>query len=107
MLRGESGGSPSRKPLRNATLPAVSVITDLFIFPTHEKDKKRAKELDFSPTGDITIQGMKNDFSWESGFRTEVDCTKGCIVVTDEEIEEIERLAPDGTIAKIRLWEAA
>ncbi len=37
-----------------------------------------------------------------SGFSTEVDRMKRCIAVTDEEIEEIERLASNGTITKIR-----
>ena len=32
----------------------------------------------------------------------EVDWTKGCIAVTDEEIEEIDKLAPNGTIVEIR-----
>jgi len=44
---------------------------------------------------------IKNGFSW-ADFHTEVDWTKGCIAVTDEEIEEIEKLAPNGTIVEIR-----
>jgi tetratricopeptide (TPR) repeat protein len=68
----------------------------------NEKDKKRAKELGFSPGGDIMIHGIKNGFSWVGDFHTEIDWTKGCIAVTDEEIEEIARLAPNGTIVEIR-----
>jgi hypothetical protein len=70
-------------------------------YPT-EKDKKRAKELGVSPGGDIMIHGIKNGFSWVGDLHTEVDWTKGCIAVTDEEIEEIDRLAPNGTIVEIR-----
>jgi len=66
------------------------------------KDKKRAKELGVSPGGDIMIHGIKNGFSWAGDLHTEVDWTKGCIAVTDEEIEEIDRLAPNGTIVEIR-----
>jgi len=68
----------------------------------NEKDKKRAKELGVSPGGDIMIHGIKNGFSWAGDFHTEVDWTKGCIAVTDEEIEEIDKLAPNGTIVEIR-----
>jgi L,D-peptidoglycan transpeptidase YkuD (ErfK/YbiS/YcfS/YnhG family) len=68
----------------------------------NEKDKKRAKQLDVSPGGDIMIHGIKNGFSWVGDLHTGVDWTKGCIAVTDEEIEEIERLAPNGTIVEIR-----
>ena len=68
----------------------------------NEKDKKRARELGVSPGGDIMIHGIKNGFSWVGDSHTEVDWTKGCIAVTDEEIEEIDKLAPNGTIVEIR-----
>jgi len=66
------------------------------------RDKKRAKELGVSPGGNIMIHGIKNGFSWVGDSHTEVDWTKGCIAVTDEEIEEIEKVAPNGTIVEIR-----
>ena len=74
----------------------------LHISYPNEKDKRRAKELGVSPGGDIMIHGIKNGFSWVGDSHTEVDWTKGCIAVTDEEIEEIEKLAPNGTIVEIR-----
>jgi murein L,D-transpeptidase YafK len=74
----------------------------LHISYPNEKDKKRARELGVSPGGDIMIHGIKNGFSWIGDSHAEVDWTKGCIAVTDEEIEEIEKLAPNGTIIEIR-----
>jgi tetratricopeptide (TPR) repeat protein len=74
----------------------------LHISYPNEKDKRRAKELGVSPGGDIMIHGIKNGFSWVDDFHTDVDWTKGCIAVTDEEIEEIDKLAPNGTIVEIR-----
>lgn len=68
----------------------------------NEKDKQRARELGVSPGGDIMIHGIKNGFSWVGGLHTEVDWTKGCIAVTDEEIEEIEKLVPNGTTVEIK-----
>lgn len=68
----------------------------------NESDKRRAKELGVSPGGDIMIHGIKKGFSRVGDFHTEVDWTKGCIAVTDEEIEEIEKLVPNGTIVEIR-----
>ncbi len=73
----------------------------LHISYPNEKDKKRAKELGVSPGGDIMIHGIKNGFSWVGDLHTEVDWTKGCIAVTDEEIEEIDKLVPLGTIVEI------
>jgi tetratricopeptide (TPR) repeat protein len=74
----------------------------LHISYPNEKDKQRAKELGVSPGGDIMIHGIKKGFSWVGDLHTEVDWTKGCIAVTDEEIEEIEKLVPNGTIVEIR-----
>lgn len=74
----------------------------LHISYPNERDKKRAKELGVSPGGSIMIHGIKNGFSWVGDHHTEVDWTKGCIAVTDEEIEEIAKAAPNGTIVEIR-----
>jgi murein L,D-transpeptidase YafK len=68
----------------------------------NERDKNRAKELGVSPGGDIMIHGIKNGFSWVGDAHSAVDWTKGCIAVTDEEIEEIGKLAPNGTTVEIR-----
>ena len=74
----------------------------LHISYPNERDKNRAKELGVSPGGDIMIHGIKNGFSWVGVAHTGVDWTKGCIAVTDEEIEEISKLTPNGTIVEIR-----
>ena len=74
----------------------------LHISYPNERDKDRAKVLGVSPGGDIMIHGIKNGFSWVGDAHTAVDWTKGCIAVTDEEIEEISKLAPNGTIVEIR-----
>ena len=68
----------------------------------NEKDKLRAKKLGVSPGGDIMIHGIKNGLAWIGAFHAEVDWTEGCIAVTDQEIEEIDRLVPNGTIVEIR-----
>jgi len=74
----------------------------LHISYPNESDKKRARELGISPGGDIMVHGIKNGFSWVGDAHTEADWTKGCIAVTDEEIEEIDKLVPNGTIVEIR-----
>ena len=68
----------------------------------NETDRKRAMELGVSPGGDIMIHGIKNGFSWVGDAHAEVDWTKGCIAVTNEEIEEIDKIAPIGTIVEIK-----
>lgn len=68
----------------------------------NEKDKLRAKALGVSPGGDIMIHGIKNGLSWVGALHAGIDWTKGCIAVTDKEMEEIYKLVPNGTIVEIR-----
>ena len=68
----------------------------------NEDDRRRAKALGVAPGGNIMIHGIKNGFAWVGEAHAEVDWTRGCIAVTDEEIEEIDRLVPDGTVVEIR-----
>ena len=74
----------------------------LHISYPNENDKMRAKELGVSPGGDIMIHGIKNGLTWVVASHAEIDWTKGCIAVTDEEMEEIYKLVPNGTIVEIR-----
>jgi L,D-peptidoglycan transpeptidase YkuD (ErfK/YbiS/YcfS/YnhG family) len=74
----------------------------LHISYPNERDKRRARQLGVAPGGDIMIHGIKNGFSWVGEFHTQVDWTKGCIAVTDEEIEELDKLVSVGTVVEIR-----
>lgn len=74
----------------------------LHISYPNEKDRKRARQLGVSPGGNIMIHGIKNNFSWIGDLHSNSDWTKGCIAVTDEEIEEIDKLVPIGTVVEIR-----
>lgn len=73
----------------------------LHISYPNERDKMRARRLGVSPGGDIMIHGMRNGFSWFGEFHTSIDWTRGCIAVTDEEIQEISELVPNGTQVEI------
>jgi tetratricopeptide (TPR) repeat protein len=66
------------------------------------QDRLHAKKIGVSPGGDIMIHGLKNGFAWVGAIQSEMDWTKGCIAVTNEEIEEIARLVPNGTPVEIR-----
>ena len=74
----------------------------LHISYPNERDKRRAKELGVSPGGDIMIHGIKNGFSWVGASHSNSDWTNGCIAVTNEEMEELFKLVPNGTVVEIR-----
>jgi L,D-peptidoglycan transpeptidase YkuD (ErfK/YbiS/YcfS/YnhG family) len=47
------------------------------------------------------IHGIKNGLGWVGASHAALDWTEGCIAVTDEEMEEIYRLVPNGTTVVI------
>jgi murein L,D-transpeptidase YafK len=70
-------------------------------YPSDE-DKVHAAERDASAGFDIMIHGIRNGRGWIGAFHRLSDWTAGCIALTDEEIEELWRVTPDGTIVEIQ-----
>jgi murein L,D-transpeptidase YafK len=66
-----------------------------------DADKARAAEHGVNAGFDIMIHGIQNGRGWIGAFHRWNDWTAGCIALTDEEIEELWRVTPDGTIVDI------
>lgn len=65
-------------------------------------DRANATKRRCNPGGDIFIHGLPNGYGWMGKAHTAHDWTLGCIAVTDQEIEEIWRLVPNGTPVEIK-----
>ena len=65
-------------------------------------DRRAAAARHERPGGAIMIHGLPNGLGFLSGAHRLHDWTNGCIAVTDDEIEEIWRLVPNGTAVEIR-----
>jgi len=74
----------------------------LHISYPNEQDIRRAEEMGYSPGGSIMLHGLKNDDKEIAYYHGYFDWTKGCIAVTNVEIEEIWQLVPNGTTIEIR-----
>lgn len=70
-------------------------------YPSDE-DQQRARVWGCDPGGDIMIHGLKPAFAALGREHRRVDWTQGCVAVTNEEIEQIWRLVPDGARVEIR-----
>jgi murein L,D-transpeptidase YafK len=70
-------------------------------YPSAE-DTTRAAERGVNAGFDIMIHGIANGGGWIGAFHRMHDWTAGCIALTDEEIEELYRVTPDGTPIEIR-----
>lgn len=60
-------------------------------------DRRRAAARGVSPGGDIMIHGLPNGMGKIGAMHRAYDWTEGCIALTDEEIDEVWRVAPNGT----------
>jgi murein L,D-transpeptidase YafK len=82
--------------------PQSSFHLSLHISYPSDEDDKRAAAHGVSAGFDIMIHGIQNGRGWIGAFHRWNDWTAGCIAVTDEEIEELWRITPDGTTIEIR-----
>jgi murein L,D-transpeptidase YafK len=64
--------------------------------------RAQARKLGVDPGGDIMIHGLPNGQGYIGKAHLQSDWTWGCIAVTDEEIEEIWDLVPNGTPVEIK-----
>jgi murein L,D-transpeptidase YafK len=65
-------------------------------------DMARARRGGYPPGGDIMIHGTPPRFAWLGRAHRLVDWTRGCIAVSNAEIDEIWRAVPNGTVVEIR-----
>lgn len=67
-----------------------------------DDDVARARQVGCDPGGDIMIHGLRPDAPDNLSKHPYTDWTLGCVAVTNEEIEQIWALVPDGTPVEIR-----
>ena len=82
--------------------PQSSFHLALHISYPSDEDNARAAERGLPAGFDIMIHGIQNGLGWIGAFHRRHDWTAGCIALTDEEIEELWRVTPDGTMIEIR-----
>jgi murein L,D-transpeptidase YafK len=54
------------------------------------------------PGSDIMIHGIRNGFGWVGRWHRLFDWTRGCVALTNEEIEKVWELVSDSTIVEIK-----
>jgi murein L,D-transpeptidase YafK len=67
----------------------------------NKEDKKISKAMSCNPGGDIMIHGLPNGRAWIGQNHLMDDWTDGCIAVTNEEMENIWKLVPNGAVVEI------
>jgi len=67
----------------------------------NEQDIQQAIKLNVNPGGGIMIHGLSKHVEYLGKYHIIDDWTEGCIAVTNEEMDEIWKLVPDGTPIEI------
>jgi murein L,D-transpeptidase YafK len=93
--------TPEGRYIIDSRNPDSKYHLSLHISYPNEVDLQITEIAGVSPGGNITIHGTGEEYAWMGDFHDVVDWTNGCIAVTNEEIEEIWKLVPDGTRIEI------
>jgi murein L,D-transpeptidase YafK len=70
-------------------------------YPTAEQAMV-ARKHDLDPGGDIMIHGLPKGLGWIGRLQRSLDWTRGCVAVTNGEINWLYQAVPDGTPVEIR-----
>jgi murein L,D-transpeptidase YafK len=77
--------------------PHSQYYRSIHISYPNAEDRAQAAKLGVAAGGDVMIHGLPNGEGYLRGLHRLHDWTDGCIAVTDEEMDEIWRIVPDGT----------
>ena len=94
--------TPEGTYIIDARNPDSKFHLSLHISYPNEIDNEIASMAGLISGGSIMIHGAGEEYAWMGKFHSVLDWTDGCIAVTNDEIEEIWRLVPLGTLIKIR-----
>jgi murein L,D-transpeptidase YafK len=95
------GKTPEGRYVIDRRKPNSRYHRALHISYPNADDRRQAGERGVSSGSDIMIHGLMSGMGWIGKAHRARDWTLGCIALTNEEIEEVWRMAPDGTPVEI------
>jgi len=81
--------------------PRSSFYKALHISYPNASDVRIARQLGVSPGGEVSIHGLPEGFEDLGASHADLNWTRGCIAVSNDEMDEIWELVADGTPVKI------
>jgi len=95
------GKTPEGRYYIEGRNPHSNFYKSLKISYPNEEDLLRATRLGINPGGSIMIHGLSKKVEYLGKYHILDDWTEGCIAVTNEEMDEIWQIVPDGTPIEI------
>ena len=100
--RAGDGRTPEGQYWISGRNPRSRYYRSLQISYPSPSDRVAAQRAGRETGGDIMIHGLPRGAGWIGKHHAGFDWTRGCIAVTNEEIDEIWELVSDGTPIEIR-----
>jgi murein L,D-transpeptidase YafK len=95
------GRTPEGKYTLNYKKKNSGYFRAIHISYPNRADRKSAKARGVKPGGDIMIHGQKRMLGWMSPISQQFDWTKGCIALSDEDMEVVWKMVREGTKIEI------
>ena len=96
------GKTPEGTYLLDWRNPLSKFHLSLHVSYPAQADRARAQKAGCPPGGDIMIHGLPDKWKTVGVLHRLIDWTDGCIAVTNEEMDEIWKMVPDGTVIEIK-----
>jgi murein L,D-transpeptidase YafK len=82
--------------------PNSKFFRSLTISYPNKQDRQNAAKKNFSPGGGVLVHGYEPHLNWVSQDHSLIDATRGCILLTNGEMQQIFDATPVGTKIEIR-----
>ena len=100
-LRRGDNRTPEGRYVIDGRNPRSSYYKALHISYPNASDIRNAKNLGVSPGGEVLIHGLPEGFEDLGDYQADLNWTRGCIAVSNQEMDEIWELVPNGTSVRI------
>ena len=100
-VRQGDNRTPEGRYVIDGRNPGSSYYKALHISYPNASDVSDARKLGVSPGGEVLIHGLPSGFEDLGASHADLNWTRGCIAVSNEEMDEIWELVADGTPVRI------
>jgi len=100
-VRQGDNRTPEGRYVIDGRNPGSSYYKALHISYPNASDVSNARKLGVSPGGEVLIHGLPSGFEDLGASHADLNWTRGCIAVSNEEMDEIWELVADGTPVRI------
>lgn len=100
-VREGDGRTPEGRYRLDYRNPRSGYHLSMHVSYPDSQDSLRAREGGCDPGGAIMIHGLRNGLGWMGRIHRIRDWTRGCVALTNPEMDDLWLRVPDGTVVEI------